>query len=98
MDPEERLQRRQSGEYGKTYPPSILIGPWMFARTAAAQPKPSVENAGACGRQNSYYGSGTLLNRSDKIAVAMIILAGIIVLIMLVLLRNRHRREGRIQI
>jgi hypothetical protein len=32
--PGERLQRRQSGEYGKPYPPSSLIGPWMFAHTS----------------------------------------------------------------
>jgi hypothetical protein len=32
--PGERLRRRQSEEYGKTYPPSILLGPWRFARTS----------------------------------------------------------------
>ena len=30
----ERLQRRESWEFGKTYPRAILLGPWKFARSS----------------------------------------------------------------
>ena len=32
MDPESGSGGANSSDYGKTYPPSILLGPWRFAR------------------------------------------------------------------
>ena len=34
LGPRERLGRADWGKYGKSYPGSILMGPWMFARTS----------------------------------------------------------------